>query len=167
MILLLFLLCCSVSFPICYITKIPFLTSQKWYLTSDKPISPYRSIGNQEEYIDSYDVVLPLQHGGYELWLQTHALPYVEDYYIIFKDYKKDDGGYSLLADKDIMMNFGDVLLAVDGLDIEGKKLGDIMNMLQGKSSNRVVKLTFLIKEWFNWFDRVSVKTASAIQKRR
>jgi C-terminal processing protease CtpA/Prc len=46
------------------------------------------------------------------------------------------------------MMNFEDVLLAVDGLDIEGKNLGDIRNMLQGKSSNRV-KLTFLNKEWF------------------
>jgi C-terminal processing protease CtpA/Prc len=64
------------------------------------------------------------------------------------------------------MMNFEDVLLAVDGLDIEGKNLGDIRNMLQGKSSNRV-KLTFLNKEWFNRFDRDSVKTATAIRKRR
>jgi len=36
------------------------------------------------------------------------------------------------------MMNFGDVLLAVDGVDIEGKKLGDIMNMLTGKLTNIV-----------------------------
>jgi len=80
------------------------------------------------------------------LWLETHALPYVEDYYIIFKDYKRDDEGYSLLEDKDLMMNFGDVLLAVDGLDIEGKNLDNIRNMLKGKRSN-TVKLTFLNKQ--------------------
>ena len=80
------------------------------------------------------------------LWLETHALPYVEDYYIIFKDYKRDDEGYSLLEDKDLMMNFGDKLLAVDGLDIEGKNLDNIRNMLKGKRSN-TVKLTFLNKQ--------------------
>ena len=90
----------------------------------------------------------------------------MEDYYVIFEDYERDDNGNSLLADKDIMMNFGDVLLAVDGVDIEGKNLGDIMNMLKGKSSNTVT-LTFLNKEWFNNFDRDSVKTGTAIRKRR
>jgi len=63
------------------------------------------------------------------------------------------------------MINFGDVLLAVDKVDIEGKNLGDIMNMLKGTSSNTVT-LTFLNKEWFNNFDRDSVKTGTAIQKR-
>jgi C-terminal processing protease CtpA/Prc len=67
-----------------------------------------------------------------------------------------------LLEDKDLMMNFGDKLLAVDGLDIEGKNLDNIRNMLQDKSSNRV-KLTFLNKEWFNRFDRDSVKTVTKI----
>jgi hypothetical protein len=57
------------------------------------------------------------------------------------------------------------VLLAVDGVHIEGKNLGDIMNMLKGKSTN-IVTLTFLNKEWFNNFDRDSVKTGTAIQKK-
>jgi C-terminal processing protease CtpA/Prc len=90
----------------------------------------------------------------------------VEDYYVIFEDYERDDNRNSLLADKDKMMNFGDVLLAVDGVDIEGKKLGDIMNMLKGKSTH-FVTLTFLNKEWFNNFDRDSVKTGTAIQRKR
>ena len=135
-------------------------------MTSDKPFTPYRSIGNREEYFDSYDIAIPLQHGGCGLWLETHALPYVEDYYIIFEDYKKDDGGYSFLEDKDLVMNFGDVLLAVDGLDIEGKNLDNIRNMLQGKSSNWV-KLTFLNKEWFNRFDRDSAITSTKIQRKK
>jgi hypothetical protein len=134
-------------------------------LSSGKQVCPSRTICNRDKYFDSYNVV-PLQHGQCGLWLLTHTLPCVEEYYVIFKGYKRDDNGYSLLADKDIMMNFGDVLLAVDEVDIEGKNLSDIMNMLQGKSTNTVT-LTFLNKEWFNNFDRDSVKTGTAIWKRR
>ena len=90
----------------------------------------------------------------------------MEDYYVIFEDYERDDNGSSLLADKDIMMNFGDVLLAVDGVDIEGKKLPDIINILQGKVTN-MVTLKFLNKEWFNNYDRDSVKSGIARQEKR
>jgi C-terminal processing protease CtpA/Prc len=90
----------------------------------------------------------------------------VEEYYVIFEDYERDDQGMSLLADKDIMMNFGDVLLAVDGLDVEGMKLPEIMNILKGKQTN-IVTLTFLNKEWFNNYDRDSVKTGTIIQKKK
>jgi len=134
-------------------------------LSAGKQDSPSRTIGNQEKYYDSYDVTIPLQHGQCGLWLQTHALPYVEEYYVIFEDYERDDQGMSLLADKDIMMNFGDVLLAVDGLDVEEMKLPEIMNILKGKQTN-IVTLTFLNKEWFNNYDRDSVKTGTIIQKK-
>jgi len=134
-------------------------------LSAGKQDSPSRTIGNQEKYYDSYDVTIPLQHGQCGLWLQTHALPYVEEYYVIFEDYERDDQGMSLLADKDIMMNFGDVLLAVDGLDVEGMKLPEIMSILKGKQTN-IVTLTFLNKEWFNNYDRDSVKTGTIIQKK-
>jgi C-terminal processing protease CtpA/Prc len=134
-------------------------------LSAGKQDSPSRTIGNQEKYYDSYDFTIPLQHGQCGLRLQTHALPYVEEYYVIFEDYERDDQGMSLLADKDIMMNFGDVLLAVDGLDVEGMKLPEIMNILKGKQTN-IVTLTFLNKEWFNNYDRDSVKTGTIIQKK-
>ena len=90
----------------------------------------------------------------------------MEDYYVIFEDYERDDNRNSLLADRDIMMNFGDVLLAVDGVDIEGKKLADIINILKGKLTN-IVTLKFLNKEWFNNYDRYSVKAGIAIQKKK
>jgi len=64
------------------------------------------------------------------------------------------------------VMNFGDVLLAVDGLDVEGMKLPEIMNILKGKQTN-IVTLTFLNKEWFNNYDRDSVKTGTIIQRKR
>jgi hypothetical protein len=160
------LICLTRSCLPCLLLQINTMSSQKYYLSSGKQASPSRTICNRDKYFDSYDVTIPLQHGQCGLWLLTHALLYVEDYYVIFEDYKRDDNGNSLLADKDIMMNFEDVLLAVDGVDIEGKNLGDIMNMLKGKSTN-IVTLTFLNKEWFNNFDRDSVKTGTAIQKKR
>jgi hypothetical protein len=46
MFLLLFVLCCFV----------PFLTYQKSYLTSDTPLTPYRSSGNKEEYFEDATV---------------------------------------------------------------------------------------------------------------
>jgi len=67
------------------------------YLSSGKQGGPSRTICNHDKYFVSYNVTIPLQHGQYGLWLLTHALPYVEDYYVIFEDYKRDDNGYSLL----------------------------------------------------------------------
>jgi hypothetical protein len=154
------------SYLPCLLIQINSITSQYSFLSSGKQASPSRTIRNHEKYFDSYDVTLPLQHGQCGLWFQTHALPYVEDYYVIFEYYERDDNGNSLLADRDIMMNFGDVLLAVDGVDIEGKRLADIINILKGKLTN-IVTLTFLNKEWFNNYDRDSVKTGNIIQKKR
>ena len=154
------------SYLPCQLIQINSVSSQYSFLSSGKQASPSRTICNHEKYFDSYDVTLPLQHGQCGLWLQTHALPYVEDYYVIFEYYERDDNGNSLLADRDIMMNFGDVLLAVDGVDIEGKKLPDIINILQGKLTN-IVTLKFLNKEWFNNYDRDSVKSGIARQEKR
>jgi hypothetical protein len=154
------------SYLPCLLIQINSVSSQYSFLSSRKQASASRTIRNHEKYFDSYDVTLPLQHGQCGLWLQTHALPYVEDYYVIFEYYERDDNGNALLADRDIMMNVGDVLLAVDGVDIEGKKLADIINILKGKLTN-IVTLTFLNKEWFNNYDRDSVKTGNIIQKKR
>jgi hypothetical protein len=139
------IICLTISYFPYLLLHVNTVSSQKCYLSSGKQVCPSRTICNRDKYFDSYDVTVPLWHGQCGLWLLTYALPYVEDYYVIFEDYERDDNGYSLLADKDIMMNFGDILLAVDGVDIKGKNLGDIMNMLKGKSTNTVT-LTFLNK---------------------
>jgi C-terminal processing protease CtpA/Prc len=53
-------------------------------------------------------------------------------------------------------MNLGDVLLAVDGVDVEGKSLQDIRCLILYKT-DQIVQLPILNKNWFNKYDRYSV----------
>jgi hypothetical protein len=50
----------------------------------------------------------------------TTQQPYIENYFISFKDYVRDNNAYSLLEEKK-NMNYDDVLLSIDGVDIKGK----------------------------------------------
>jgi C-terminal processing protease CtpA/Prc len=61
-------------------------------------------------------------------------------------------------------MNYGDVLLGIDGVDIEGKHLQDIKYIILYKT-NTTVQLTFLNKHWFNNQIRKSVKVRDNTQK--
>jgi hypothetical protein len=63
-------------------------------------------------------------------------------------------------------MNLGDVLLAVDGVDIAGKPLKDIKCLILYKHQ-QMVRLTFLNENWFNKFDRISVRVADDTPKNR
>jgi C-terminal processing protease CtpA/Prc len=54
-------------------------------------------------------------------------------------------------------MNYGDVLLGINGVDIEGKHLQDVKYIILCKT-NTTVQLTFLNKHWFNNQIRKSVK---------
>jgi hypothetical protein len=61
-------------------------------------------------------------------------------------------------------MNYGDVLLGIDGVDIEGKHLQDIKYIILYKTKT-TVQLTFLYKHWFNNQIRKSVKVRDNTQK--
>jgi len=65
-----------------------------------------------------------------------------------------------------LIMNLGDVLLAVDGVDVEGKSLKDIKCLILYKHQ-QMVQLTFLNENWFNKFDRCSVRVADDTLKNR
>jgi hypothetical protein len=61
-------------------------------------------------------------------------------------------------------MNLGDVLLAVDGVDVAGKSLNNIKCLILYKH-HQMVRLTFLNENWFNKFDRISVRVADDTPK--
>jgi uncharacterized protein YifE (UPF0438 family) len=96
---------------------------------------------------------------SYLLVDHTHQLPYVEKYYVCFDDYIRDDEGCSILEEKKKLMNYGNVLLGIDEVDIEGKQLQDIKYMILCRSNN-MVQLTFFNKNWFN-YDRHSVRVTT------
>jgi hypothetical protein len=81
----------------------------------------------------------------------------VENYFVSFRDYVKDENASSLLEEKKIIMNYGNVLLGIDGVDIGGKCLQNVKYIILCKTNN-IVQLTFLNKHWFNNQIRNSVK---------
>ncbi len=60
-------------------------------------------------------------------------------------------------------MNYGDVLLGIDGDDIGGKRLQDVKYSILCKTNN-IIQLTVLNKHWFNNQVRKSVKTRDVKQ---
>jgi hypothetical protein len=63
-------------------------------------------------------------------------------------------------------MNLGDVLLAVDGMDVLGESLKDIKCLILYKH-HQMVRLTFLNKNWLNKFNRNSVRVADNTPKKK
>jgi len=63
-------------------------------------------------------------------------------------------------------MNLGDVLLAVDRVNVEGESLKDIKCLILYKHQ-QLVQLTFLNENWFNKFDWCSVRVADDTRKNR
>jgi hypothetical protein len=108
-------------------------------------------------YFDSYDVFVEVQEMGCGLLFATTQQPYVENYFVSFRDYVKDKNDYSLLEEKKVIMNYGDVLLGIDGDDVGGKRLQDVKYSILCKT-NHIIQLTFLNKHWFNNQIRKSVK---------
>jgi len=102
-------------------------------------LTPYRLINEQDTYNDSYDVFLPVYEYGCNLQFQTaHQEPYVDRYFVCFNDYICDGNGYSEEKNKQLVMNLGDVLLDVDGVDIAGKSLKDIKCLILYKHQQMV-----------------------------
>jgi hypothetical protein len=119
--------------------------------------SPYYLINDKDVYFDSYDVFVEVQEMGCGLLFATTQQPYVENYFVSFRDYVKDKNDYSLLEEKKVIMNYGDVLLGIDGDDVGGKHLQDVKYSILCKT-NHIIQLTFLNKHWFNNQIRKSVK---------
>jgi len=58
-------------------------------------LTPYRIINDRDTYNDSYDVFVPVYEYGCNIQFQTAQEPYIERYFVCFKDYVHDNNGYS------------------------------------------------------------------------
>jgi hypothetical protein len=111
-------------------------------------------------------VFVPVYEYGCNIQFQTAKEPYVDRYFACFKDYVRDNNGYSEEEDKQLIMNLGDVLLAVDGVDMAEKSLKDIRCLILYKHQ-QMVQLTFLNENCFSKFDRYSVRVDDEKLKNR
>jgi hypothetical protein len=118
---------------------------------------PYQGTNKDTTYFNWYDVFLPVSSSGCGLQFSTSQYPYVENYYITFDKYTRENDDISELEEKSLVFGSGNVLLAVDGLHIGGEKLQCVNYKILMKC-NRTINLTFLNKYWLNSRDRKSVK---------
>jgi hypothetical protein len=56
-----------------------------------------------DTYFDSYDVFLQVHDTGCGLLFAMTQQPYVENYFVSFRDYVSDNDAYSLLEEKKLL----------------------------------------------------------------
>jgi len=113
--------------------------------------SPYCNT-HTETYHCTYDVFLKGSIKSCGITFQEGSHPWVQKYYICFLAYNSTE-----LGKKQLGMRNGDVLLAVNDEDVEGRTLEQVQHLLQ-EHSNDALKLSFLSKERFNNCSHTSVK---------
>ena len=119
--------------------------------------TPYSIILDANVYHNAYEAYLPVQDNECGLHFKSIDNPYIENYFARFEKYATDNHGHSTAAEKQVIMNEGDILLAVNDADVGGKSLSEIISLIS-ESNNEMVHLTFLNKDWFNKYDHDNVK---------
>jgi hypothetical protein len=85
--------------------------------------TPYHLINDVTTDYDSYDVFLPVNDMECSLTFTKNQYPYVENYFVSFHSYSRDNNTTSLMEEKMLVLNYGDVFLGIDGLNVEGMQL--------------------------------------------
>jgi hypothetical protein len=115
---------------------------------------------NNYNYKVCYDVELQNTIDGYMLFLggNEYKKPFVFNYKVCFEYYKKHKGDVVAQVEKDMVMkNKHDVLLAVNGQDVSGKDLHEVLDIITRYKTNpgtcqNKLKLTSLDRSSFNAF---------------
>jgi len=91
--------------------------------TSEYPILTVEQ--DNVTYRHGYIVTLPKTKDGFMflISLPSDGTPIVEEYYLCFQEYIKHDNNTMSMAEAlGVIKNNGDVLVAIDGIDLSGKK---------------------------------------------
>jgi hypothetical protein len=121
---------------------------------------------NNFNYKVCYDVELQKTIDGYMIFLggNEHHTPYVLDYKVCFEYYKWHKGDVLSEAVKSgVMQNKPDALPSVNGQDVSGIVLDEVLDIISSYKTNpetckKKLKLTFLDRDSFN--ANSSIKTA-------
>lgn len=112
-------------------TEIDFSsTKEKNSITS---FTPHHLINDHSKYYDSYDVFLFVNETGCGLNFQTN-----QKYFISFDSYVRNHNTVSLAEEHEVIMNYGDVILGIEGVDIEGKLLQEVKYKILSKSNTTI-----------------------------
>lgn len=110
-------------------------------------------------YNDGYVVYLPKTTDGFMLQMERHLFdePFVENYYVALRGYRNHPGDIMAQAEKEVVITPGDVLLAIEDIDVGGMLIEEVKNLFSS-SSNSELKTTWLDKQHFNVMRRKHVK---------
>ena len=109
---------------------------------------------DNETYRHGYIITVPKTKDGFMflISLPSDGTPLVEEYYSCFQEYVKHPNNTMSMAEAlSVIKNKGDVLVAIDGVDLSGKRQGDILDMISRKKVGDTCNFTFIDKEAFNF----------------
>jgi len=107
----------------------------------------------QTPYRHGYVVKLPKTIDGFmiSIGVSFDESPLLESYYLAFAMYLRHKGDIiSRAEDLRVMKNVGDVLAAIDGQDLSGKKMAEVLEIVAGKQVGDIMELTFVDRVGFN-----------------
>jgi len=104
-------------------------------------------------YRDGYTVQLPKTEDGFMVYLvgTSTGVPFVEEYYAAFGGYiKHKDGRRAFAEELAVFRNEDDVVVALDGSDLSGTPLSELVLQLTSAPIGTIIKLTMINKSDFN-----------------
>jgi hypothetical protein len=124
-----------------------------------------RVIGEESNvYRDGYTVQLPKTEDGFMVYLvgTSTGVPFVEEYYAAFGGYiKHKDGRRAFAEELSVIRNEDDVVVALDGSDLSGTPLSELVLQLTSAPIGTIIKLTMINKSDFNGRYYRSVKNGN------
>ncbi len=113
---------------------------------------------------DGYTVQLPKTEDGFMVYLvgTITGVPFVEEYYAAFGGYiKHKDGRRAYAEELSVFRNEDDVVVALDGSDLSGRPLSELVLQITSAPIGTIIKLTMINKSAFNGRYYRSVKKAN------
>jgi hypothetical protein len=108
---------------------------------------------DNKRYRHAYIVKLPKTIDGFMISIGKafDNSPLLDEYYISFARYQRHKGDImSRAEDLGVLKNVGDILVAIDGKDIAGKKMPEVLKMIEPKVVGDALELTFVDRVAFN-----------------
>ncbi len=129
---------------------------------------PMRSRLVNTMFHDRYFVHLPKTADGFMIQIEVSVtnVPFVENYYVALLGYRKHPGDVMSEAEKEGVITPGDILLAVDDIDVKGLDTCTVKELIESKTTadNCMLKMTWLNKSLFNSMRRKSFSKGTVTQ---
>jgi hypothetical protein len=123
---------------------------------------------DNKRYRHAYIVKLPKTLDGFMISIRKDLddSPLLDEYYICFARYQRHKGDIMFRAeDLGVLQNVGDILVAINGEDIAGKKMPEVLKMIEPKVVGDVLELTFVDRVAFNKHSYKHLQTGNVSPK--